>query len=266
MIKITTIILLLFSFYTSLASNKAIVKANVLRGESFVTAETNPEEIEYIISQALTKKGFQILKELIPNEEIFYFDLFVFQFPADYPTITLTIRTINGIHYFDKELIKIFGDRNSANLELASILADRIPYNINTKIFFETTFNDIFSNNRISIIGLTSNEITESYRSNYSTSIKWPDNINPKFIFPNEFEKYVAHISNYQGIRRKLKGKSIKLKLKINLAARFELIEIDSPIDLNEKQKDRIREFINSFPLWTLGKQIENIELYFGVK
>lgn len=266
MTRTTAVLLLLFGVYTSFATNKAIIKANVLRGESFVTVNTIPEDIENIISQALAKKGFKILKEILPNEEIFYVDLFVFQFPADYPTITITIRTTNGIHFIDKERIKLFGNRNSANLKLASRLSERLPDNIDTKIFFEPTFNDILSNNRISIIGLTSNAITKGYRSNYSTSIKWSDNIIPNFIIPNEFDNYVAYISNYQGIRTQLKGTAIKLKLKINLGAKFELVDIVSPFDLTEKQKGRILEFINSFPLWTVGKPIDNIELDFGIK
>lgn len=89
--KIIAILLLLFSFNASFATNKAIVKASVLRGESFVTVNRIPRDIELVISEALTQKGFQILKEVIPDEEIFFVDLFVFQFAADFPTITLTI-------------------------------------------------------------------------------------------------------------------------------------------------------------------------------
>ena len=77
MTRTIAILLLLFSFYTSFATNKAIIKANVLRGESFVTVNTIPEDVESIISQALTKKGFLILEEVIPNEEIFYVDIFL---------------------------------------------------------------------------------------------------------------------------------------------------------------------------------------------
>lgn len=264
--KLTAILLLLFGFHATFATNKAIVKANILRGESFVTANTISGDIESIIIQALTKKGFQILKEVIPNEDIFYVDLFVFQFPADYPTITLTIRSKDGIHFIDRERIKLFGDRNSANLKLASRLAERLPDNIDINLFYEPTFSDILSNNRISIIGLTSNAITKGYRSNYSTSIRWSENIIPNFIIPNEFENYIAYISNFQGIRKQLKGTTIKLKLKINLRAKFELVDIDSPFNLTEKQKGRILEFISSFPLWTVGKPIDNIELDLGIK
>jgi len=264
--RTTLLLFLLFGFHTSFAANKAIIKANVLRGESFVTANTIPEEVESIISRILAKKGFHILNEVIPDEEIFYVDLFVFQFPGDYPTITITIRTTNGIHFIDKERIKLFGDRNLANLQLATSLAQRLPSNIDTRIYFEPTFDDILSNNRISIVGLTSNAITKGYRSNYSSSIRWSDNKIPNFIVPNEFDIYKAYISNYQGIRKQLKGTAIKLKLKINHGAKFELVDIDSPINLTEKQKERIQEFVNSFPLWTVDKPIDNIELDFGIK
>lgn len=266
MIRTASIFILLFSFYSSFAINKVIIKANVLRGESFVTVNTNPKDVEIIISQALGKKGFQIMKEVLPNEELLFVDLFVFQFPADFPTITLTIRTLQGIHFIDKEQIKLFGDRNSANLKVASRLAERLPNNIDTAIIYEPTFDDILSKDRISLIGLTSNAITKSYRSNYSNSVKWNENEIPNFIIPNEFDNYLAYILNYQGIRKQLKGTTIRLKLKINNKAEFELVDINSPFELTEKQKGRILEFISSFPLWTVDKPIENIELDIGMK
>ncbi len=260
------ILFLLFGFYTSYATKNAIIKANVLRGESFVTVNTMPGDVESIISQALAKKGFQILKEVNSEEEIFYVDLFVFQIPADYPTITIIIRTTKGIHYIDKESIKLFGNRNSANLKLTSSLAERLPNNIDTNIYYEPTFNDILSNDPISVIGLTSNAITKAYRSNYSSSIRWSDNKFPNFIIPIEFDRYMAYISNYQGIRKQLKGTAIILKLKINHGAKFELVDIDSPFNLTEKQKEKIQEFVNAFPLWTVDKPIDDIELDFGIK
>lgn len=265
--RFAAVILFIFlGFRDSFATNKAIVKANILRGESFVTVEIFPVDIENVVTKALEKKGFQILKDVNPNEEILYFDLFVFQFPADYPTITLTIRSSKGIHFIDKEKVRLFLDRNSANLKLAEVLSERIPTNIDTTLIFEPTFNDLLSNNRISLIGASSNAITKAYRSNYSSSIDWHDNIIPNFILPNEFDNYLAYASNYQGIRKQLRSQSIKLKLRINTGAKFELVTIDSPFVLTEKQKYRIQELINSFPLWIISNQMDNIELSLGVK
>jgi len=266
MTRAIAFLILLFAYYTSFAANKAMVKASILRGESFVTVNTNPADIEKIISQALTKKGFEVLTALIPNEQIFFIDLFVFQFPGDFPTITLTIRTKNGIHYIDQERIKLFGDRNLANLKLAERIAGKIPDNINTTIFFEPTFKDILGNNRTSLISLSSNAITKGYRSDYSSSINWSDNTIPNFIILNGFDNYMSYISDYQGIRKKLKGQAIKLILKINTGARFELVKIDSPFELTEKQINKIKKFIDSFPLWTVDHEIGNIELKYGIK
>lgn len=264
--KIILSLLILFNLNTVFATNKAIIKANILKGRSFVTANTSPEDIENVISQALTKKGIQVLKEAVPNEDIYYIDLFVFQFPADYPTITLTIRTIEGIHYIDKESIKLFTDRNSANIKLASRLSDRLPDIVDTKIFYKPTLNEILSNTRMSIIGSTSNAITRNYRASLSNSIRWPDDIAPNFIIPDEFDNYLAYALNFQGNRNQLKDTVIKLRVKINLGTRFELVNIDSPINLTEKQKENIQELVNSFPLWTVDSQIDNIEIELKVK
>ncbi|WP_069658341.1 hypothetical protein [Arcticibacter eurypsychrophilus] len=263
---IPLILLLIFTLSTAHAAKKAIVKANILRGESFVTANTSSEDIERIIKMALDQKGFQVIDEIDSDKDLFYVDVFVYQYPADFPTISMTIRTKDGIHFIDKEIVKLYADRNSANLKLASKLAERLPSDIDTNRFYEPTFNDLLSANRISMIGLTSNAITKSYRSNYSSKINWFDNEIPKFIIPNEFDIYMAYSSNYQGIRKQLKGKEIKLKLKINQKARFELIDIGSPVILTEKQKIRLKEFIDSFPLWINKNPIENVEMLIGIE
>ncbi|MBN7812605.1 hypothetical protein J0A68_16745 [Algoriphagus sp. H41] len=264
--KIILALLVFFSINASFAEDKAIVKANILRGGSFVTANTNPEDIENVITQALAKKGIQTINEVIPNEQIFYIDLFVFQFPADYPTITITIRTNEGIHFIDKESIKLFTDRNSANIKLASRLADRLPDVVDTRIFYKPTLNEILSNTRLSLIGSASNEIAKTYRSNYSNSIKWPNDVVHSFIIPDEFDNYMVYALNFPGNRKQLKETPIKLKVKINPSTAFELVEIVSPFNLTEKQKGSIQELVDSFPLWAGSNQIDNIEIEFSVK
>lgn len=264
--SITLILLVIFNFSTVYAAKKAIVKASVLRGESFVTVNTKPNEIEEIIKNALIQKGYQVIDEINSDENIFFVDLFVFQFPANFPTVSITIRTQNGIHFIDKERVKLFADRNSANLKLASKLGERIPADIDTNKIYQPTFNDLLDNDRISLIGLSSNAITKGYRSNYSFSINWLNNEVPNFIIPDDFNRYVSFSLNYQGVRKQLKGKEIKLKLKINQKARFELIGIDSPIDLTDKQKNMYSEFIDSFPLWVVKNQINNIEMKIGIE
>ncbi len=259
------ILILLITFGKSVFANKAIIKASVLRGEGFVTVNIPPKDIEDIIGQALAQRGFQVISEVVPDEAIFYVDLFVYQFPADYPTIALSIRTSSGIHFFDKEKIKLYVDRKVATLKIASMLAERLPAQIDTERAYCLTLADILINDRISLIGLTSNAITEEYRSNYSSSIKWNDSPAPSFIVPNNFDGYLAYVSNFQGMRLQLSGKTIQLLLKINLRAEFELVKLESPIALTEKQKERIHEFIQSFPLWIVDQPFNNIELSYGI-
>jgi hypothetical protein len=58
----------------------------------------------------------------------------------------------------------------------------------------------------------------------------------------------------------------IVLKLRINDSARFELVDTNSHLNLDEEQKTRIREFIDSFPLWVTNIEVENIEIMYGLK
>lgn len=261
-----TILLLLFLYHGSYAANKAIIKANVLRGESFVTAAVEPSVIENIVANELKSKGFQIVGIVRPGEDILYVDLFVFQFPAANPTITLTIRSKDGIHYIDREKVALFGNRVAANIGLAQKLSQRIPSQINLGKIYQPALRDIVGNTGMSLISLSSSAITESYRSSYSSSLHWHDDNAPAFLIPEEFDTYMAYASNYQGIRAKVKEQPIKLKLKINNAARFELLDIESAFALTDKQKSMFHEFVNSFPLWITDSPIDSVELIFGAK
>lgn len=263
---IIIILTFVFSLNAFASSKKAIIKANIIKGESFVTANSSEFEIEQVLREALTEKDYEVVETINGNDGLLYIDIFIFQYPADYPTATITIRTQNGIHYIDKESVKLFVNREAANLLIAKKAAERIPDEIDVNFFYDLSITDILSNERLSLTGTVSNSITKGYRSNYSSVIKWPDGDNPHFIAPDGFEQYLSYCSNFQGLRNKLREENIEIILKINEKARFEILKINSPFELNAKQKLRIHNIINAFPLWIVEKEIENIELMLGIK
>lgn len=222
-----------------------------------------------MLKKALITKNYEVvetIKTIKEVENLLYFDIFIFQYPADYPTVVITIRTINGIHYIDKESIVLFGNREAANLKITEKVASRVPEVIVTGLVYELSIEDILSNRRISLTGSISNSIMSGYRSNYSSTIKWPDNESPDFITPNDFDTYLSYCSNYQGIRNKLKGQNIKLILKVNEKAAFEIVNIDSPIPLKDQNLKKIQSIVDAFPMWLVKQEIDNIELTLGVQ
>jgi hypothetical protein len=258
---------LLFYLHSVSAQQKVILKATFLRGESFVTVNVSEEDIEQQMREVLRQKGFEVVEEVSPNQAVFFVDLLFYQFPAEHPSATILLRGLNGIiYYVDREIIRLFIDRKATSLKLATVLLERFPNEINLDRFYRPALSEILFRNRASLIGLTTNSIIESYRKKYSIVFKWPESSPLKFIVPNELDEYMSYIVNYEGFRSKLKGGEIKLKLKVNSQAKFELLDLDAPFPLKDQQKARFQDFIDSFPLWPTNSSIENIEISLGMR
>ena len=263
--KLILYAILIFCYLNSYGSPKVLIKANILLGENFFTFRTSAKEIENKVGEVLAKKGFEIVNNLNASSDILFVDLFVYRYNGQLPASTLTIRTENGIHYIDKEFQKkFFVDNNAMNLKLATELAERVPVDINEDFVYKLYFGDIIPPTNKDL-----NESSYGYKKGiprYYSAINWGNNDKVPFIIPNEIELYLLYASNYMGLKDLLADGPIVLKLKINNSARFELMNISSPASLNEKQRVKIQEFIDSFPLWMVNTEVQNIEIMYGVK
>lgn len=112
----------------------------------------------------------------------------------------------------------------------------------------------------------TGNTVLYTGNSNYYATIKWTDDNNVPFIIPNDLQLYLFYASNFLGLKKQLARGPIVLKLRINDSGRFELVHTNSQLNLDEEQKNRIKEFIDSFPLWLTNAEVENIEIVYGLK
>lgn len=266
--KISVILIFIILAVSELvAIEKVIVKANIIHGESFVTANINPTEIESIFCKALIEKGFEITDDiLISDENLLFLDIYVYQFPYNMPSIAVTIRSKTGTNYFDKKYLTLFASPKKANIDLANSLAARIPREINRNIYYNPNISNVIEINTISIYGIAINSIFDNFRSKYTISIKWPNEEIPEFALRNEFENYLAYCSNLLSLKGKLKGQLMNIQLKINKSGRFEIQNIECPFELNNKQKEKIENIISAFPLWIVNKEIEGTVLSLGFK
>lgn len=255
--------LFLFSISPTLATNNVLIKANILKGEAFITANTKAEDIENEVGRILQGKGYHVLDKIATNGEYFLVDLFAYQFPTEKPTITLTIRSKNNVHYLDQEKATFFANRHAYNVELAARLAERIPLNIDRNARYMPSFANIIHDSPISSTGIISNTLVNLNRKNYSSSFIWLDYNAPDFLIPGGLPIYLMYASNYEGFRKQLKKNPIKLKLKISDSVRFNLLAIESQFSLTQKQNKRLQQLVDSFPLWTINEPIDNIELIF---
>lgn len=249
-----------------IAIEKVIVKANIIHGESFVTANINPTEIESIFCKVLTEKGFEVTDNILSDENLLFVDIYVYQFPYNMPCISVTIRSKTGTNYLDKKYLTFFSSPKKANIDLANSLADRIPSEINRNIYYNPNISNIIEINTISMYGIAINSTFANFRSKYSISINWPNEEKPEFAIRNEFENYLAYCSNLLSIKGKLKGQLMNIHLKINKSGRFEIQNIECPFELDNKQKEKLDRTINAFPLWNVNKEIEGVVLNLGFK
>lgn len=254
------VLILCFWNLNSFGASKLLVKVNVLRGERFVTAKTSAKEIESKVSEVFEKKGFDIVTFIQPLEDILFVDFFVYQYPAQFPAVTITIRTQNGVHYIDQEYRNVFVDRELTNQNLAQELAERVPVELNKNLVYRVDIGDLISPNK------ASSSILYTGSSNYYSTIRWKDDNSVPFILPSDFGLYLFYASNFAGLKKQLARGPIVLKLRINNSARFELVDAKSLLNLNEVQKNNIQEFIDSFPLWLTNTEVENIEILYGLK
>jgi hypothetical protein len=243
-----------------------LVKASIIKGDAFVTAGINPNEIERLVKKTLIAKGFPISDSIIPGDNMYFVDLFIYQYPADLPTITLTVRTMTGLHYLDREVVEIFLDRKTAYNEMISRLMDRFPHVIDTQVLYLPILENIFQKYRISLIGSATSSVARDFMNKHISSINWNENENPQFLIGNGFNSYMKRVANFSKFGNILRGKTITVKLKINNSACFEVVDIESPFELSKKQIANINSFIDSFPLWQVDQEIHNIELTFGLK
>lgn len=254
------VLILGLCYFNSYGTSKVVIKASVLRGERFVTVKISANEIEKKVSEVFTKKGFDVVTNLSNTGDMLFVDFFVYQFPAQYPAITITIRTQDGIHYIDHEYDKVFVGRELTSINMAIELAERVPVELSKELVYRISIGDLISTNK------TGNTILYSGTSKYYSTIKWKDDNSVPFIIPNDLGLYFLYASNFTGFKKQLARGPIALKLRINSSARFELVDIHSQLNLDEEQKNRIQEFVDSFPLWVTNTEVENIEILYGLK
>ncbi|MFT5265982.1 MAG: methyltransferase-like protein [Polaribacter sp.] len=129
------LLLVAFSFCQAYGQRaNLLLKINVLKGERYVTKKVNMNPMLSIFSEGLKAKGYTVFtnpKELLradtSKEDLFFADVFIYQFPASYPTISIVMRNNDGFLFQGEEFIVNFIDRQIANEKIAKTLAGRVP-------------------------------------------------------------------------------------------------------------------------------------------
>lgn len=245
----------------------AILKVNIIRGESTVTPLVDPVSIEAILTKELNQKGYSVITQhnqdkttAINFQNSLMVDAFIYQFPADYPSVTLTIRKNNQTIFLEHDSKKLFGDRKSALENLTRNLAEKIPSSISGSSYLSPTLENIIPSHTISIYSATSEILTTGYTSKYVIGKVNKGGQELKFIIPDAFKSYLSLCLDFNGYRKLVKTEPITVDIKVNKLGYTQIMNIHLPATVKEKYRQNIIQAINALPLW----QVTNGEVYEG--
>lgn len=239
-----------------------LVKANVIRGESMVTAQMLPADIESIFETQLPH--FQYSSS--PPRYLMV-DVFVYQFPANNPRVAVTIRSEKGIHYAALKHQSLFLNRKKAHEKLAQKLVEDLPETIGLSRNIElSTGQLLYSQNRADLVFQSSKTISGAFRSNYAIKLNWNGQAPLPFML-NDFNEYFHYCIDFGSLRTKVKQHgSLKLKLRINANGHTFIEEHQAPFELSWAEKNSLQEAVAAIPIWLTLEEVSDISLTIGLK
>ncbi|MEM8524734.1 MAG: hypothetical protein AAGG68_08820 [Bacteroidota bacterium] len=247
-------------------SLKAIVKVNSIRGERLVSVSISTQDLEKILEEELLVRGIErVYSQTEYSENLIIVEAFVYQFAADFPSVTLLVRSKNGFHHYDTEFIQIFADRRSATAKITKKVAKRMPNTFDLNKFYEVYIGNLFTQKRVSISSSISNSIVANYSAKYNNSLDWGDYKPIPFLFPDNFSEYLDFCVDYEGFRKKLQGQQVVVNLKITPEGRTEIVDMEAPFKLKEKQTLKIKRVVAALPIWLTNEEITDLTLNLGV-
>jgi hypothetical protein len=256
--KFVRILFLLCLTFQAFAQEKTVAfKLNLVKGESTVTVLPNQKAVEKIFTDAITQKGYTVVTQstvpttdLADARSLILVDAFVYQFPADYPSITLTIRKDGKVLTLVHESKKLFLDRQNAAETIATELARQIPASVEEDQFLLPELENLLPQHTVSIYTVTSAAITNSYAKKYiidtsNSNIKAPD-----FIINGAFEEYLSLCLDFNGFRKAAKQEPMVVEFAIDKFGYTQATNIKASAAIQEVHLAKIKAAIEALPLW----------------
>ncbi|WP_192822220.1 hypothetical protein [Rufibacter sp. LB8] len=266
--------LLLLSFQAVAQDKVVLVKVNPIKGESTVTVLSNLAKVEEILQEGFVQKGYKVLTKAPVSEptqggntELFLADAFIYQYPGDYPSITLTIRKDGRVHSLLHQTKKLFTDRQAAMETLAREIVKEIPATLNQEMFLMPELDNLLPHHIISIYTATSGAITGSYASKYTIEVKPTAGKLPAFMIAGAFEEYLSNCLDFNGYRKAVKDQPIQVEFEINSFGFTHIQTIKMPEGVKDNYKEKVKAAMEALPLWDMaaGQTFKGV-LSLGVK
>jgi hypothetical protein len=240
----------------------AILKVNVLLGEqtmALYSPEKAPaaiDSLENVLSDALSQKGFSVYTQdhlpdtaNIDRNNLYLIDVFVYLYPTDLKSVTLTLRNKNYILYMANES-KLLYITNTVYQKLALQAIENIPNDIPYKQFFKPTIEGLIPHHMISIQSGVTQLTLNGYKKKYELELTLPEETNLEFILRDGFRDYMSLCVDFDGARKEVKRSPIEVDFEIDPWGFTKITEIRFPEGFPKKREPDIFKIEHSIPLW----------------
>ena len=257
----------------------AVLKVNLLLGEQTMTpyspeeAPTAIDSLENVLSKALSKKGFNVFtRHQLPDtathniKNLYLIDFFIYAYPYDLRSTTITIRKKNYILYMSNVTAPLSMTKASYG-RIALEAIDEIPTDIPYKQFLIPTIEGLIPHHMISVNRGLSELTLKGYKKNYYIELNLPSQTNLEFMLPESFVDYMSLCVNFDGARKEFKENPVELDFEIDPWGFTKIKEIRFPQGFPKKREPHIFKIEHSIPLWynASGKTVPGT-LKLGIK
>jgi hypothetical protein len=240
----------------------AILKVNVLLGEqtmALYSPEKAPaaiDSLENVLSEALSQKGFSVYnQDHLPDtanidlNNLYLIDIFVYLYPTDLKSVTLTLRKKNYILYMTNES-KLLYTTNIVLQKLALQAIEKIPNDIQYTQFFKPTIEGLIPHHMISIESGVTQLSLNGYKKKYELELTLPEETNLEFILRDGFRDYMSLCVDFDGARKEVKRSPIEVDFEIDPWGFTKIKEIRFPEGFPKKREPDIFKIEHAIPLW----------------
>lgn len=255
------VILLVLNMEAFSQTKLLFLKINVLKGEFTVTFAPDKQLLTRVLTKGFQEKGYTILNTetdsvlITPNDEIYFADIFAYQYAADYPSLTLCLRKANQIVYIKNEKKKFAPDRQVVYAHLAQKIMEDFPEEVQLYQTFLPNLEQLIPAHDINIYSNMSNSVMRDYAKQYIVEVSINERDSIDFLIKGGVELYLRYCIDYVGFRRFLKDQPAEIIFEIDKFGYSKILDLKMPENAKNKYKQKIIETFEALPLWVIKRE-----------
>ncbi len=243
-------------------AEQVVLKVNVLQGDGFEDPKFDLLPLRKIIADGFARQNDTVwdtnilLENISDPDQLFFADLFVYQYAKGNPAISLTVRKGEKVYLLLNESKRILTTPKGTFESLAKNVAQQIPLYFFETLEYHPTVSDILKPPRddFEVVrrGL-SKTLSKEYYSQYQ--VTWDieaDTAANFYPYTDSFEEYFPYCLDLRGFRGKLKNKKFSVQIQISDLGEVTAVDFRLPVKLKSKQMDQLRNGLSALPLMVI--------------